>query len=358
MGLYAGCDLHAKSNFWGVVDGEGKRVFKKKLGNDPDRILEVLRPFQGELVGVAVESTFNWYWLVDFLMDKGYRVHLANPTKMQKYSGMKYVDDEQDAFWLAEMLRLGVLPEGYIYPKEERPIRDLLRKRAHLVRMRTSALLSLKNILSRNLGGRVRGREEKSGRSEGLRSELLGNEDLVLAGKVSEEVMDVLGEKIREVEGVILGRVAGRESYGGLLSLPGVGKILGLTILLETGPVGRFGDVGNYVSYCRKVPSRWWSDGKAKGQGNRKNGNRYLAWAFSEAAELARRFHAEPRAYYQRKMGQTNAAVAHSALAHKLARVAYYILRDGVFYDPEKLFGTNRAGAESLKGGLVHNHEA
>jgi transposase len=290
-------------------------------------------------------------------MEEGYGVHLANPGKMQKYSGLKHVDDEHDAFWLAEMLRLGILPEGYIYPKEERPIRDLLRKRAHLVRMRTSALLSWKNIVTRNVGVRVKGKDWKSEETSGVGFWHGGNEDLALAGRVSGEVMDYLGGKIQEIEKVIFMRVAGRESYKGLLSLPGVGKVLGWTIHLETGPMGRFADVGNYVSYCRKVPSRWLSDGKAKGQGNRKNGNRYLAWAFSEAAELARRFHAEPRAYYQRKLARTNAAVAHSALAHKLARAAYYIMRDGVRYDPEKLFGLDRAGAESLRGGLVRSHE-
>lgn len=357
MGLYAGCDLHAKSNYWGILDETRKRVFKKKLGNDPEQILEMLGRFNGELVGVVVESTFNWYWLVDLLMERGYRVHLANPTKMQKYSGLKHEDDEHDAFWLAEMLLLGVLPEGYIYPKEERPLRDLLRKRAHLVRMRTSALLSWKNIVMRNGGGRVRGKDWKQRGAEGVGCWHGGNEDLGLAGRVSGEVMDYLAGKIQEVEKVILKRVASRECYGGLLGLPGVGKVVGWTIQLETGPIGRFADVGNYVSYCRKVPSRWLSDGKVKGQGNRKNGNRYLAWAFSEAAELARRFHVEPRRYYQRKMAQTNAAVAHSALAHKLARVAYYILRDGVRYDPQRLFGLNRAGAESLKGGLVKSHE-
>jgi transposase len=283
-------------------------------------------------------------------------VHLANPSAMRKYTGMKYVDDEDDAFWLAEMLRLGVLPEGYIYPKEERPIRDLLRKRGQLVGLRTSVLLSLKNIVSRNCGVGVKSYLLKG--KKGVVGLLEGNEDLVLAGQVSKEVMDYLSGKIEEVEKAILGRAEIRESYGGLLTLPGVGKILGLTIWLETGPIGRFGEVGNYVSYCRKVPSLWLSAGKVKGQGNRRNGNRYLAWAFSEATELARRFHAEPRAYYQRKMAQTNAAVAHSALAHKLARVAYYILRDGVRYDPELLFGSIRAGAESHKGGLVKNHEA
>jgi transposase len=150
--LYAGCDLHSNSNLLGVIDGQGKRVFKKKLSNDMGWIREVLVPFKGELVGIVVESTYNWYWLVDGLMEEGYRVHLANPSAIQQYSGMKHSDDRHDAFWLAEMLRLGILPEGYIYPRQERPIRDLLRKRGHLMRLRTSLVLSLQNILSRNLG--------------------------------------------------------------------------------------------------------------------------------------------------------------------------------------------------------------
>jgi transposase len=98
----------------------------------------------------VVESTFNWYWLVDALMDEGYRVHLANPSAIQQYKGLKSSDDVHDAFWLANMMRLGILPEGYIYPKEERPIRDLLRKRGHLVRLRTSIILSLQGIIQRN----------------------------------------------------------------------------------------------------------------------------------------------------------------------------------------------------------------
>ena len=103
-----------------------------------------------------MESTYNWYWLVDRLMEAGYRVHLANPSAIQQYVGLKHADDRHDAFWLAEMLRLGILPEGYIYPKEERPVRDLLRKRGHLVRLRASLVISLENIVSRNCGIRVR----------------------------------------------------------------------------------------------------------------------------------------------------------------------------------------------------------
>ena len=89
------------------------------------------------------------------LMEEGYKVHLANPAAIQQYSGLKHTDDKHDAFWLAEMLRLGILSEGYIYPREERPVRDLLRKRGHLVRLRTSLIISLENIISRNLGRKL-----------------------------------------------------------------------------------------------------------------------------------------------------------------------------------------------------------
>ena len=286
-----------------------------------------------------VESTYNWYWLVDTLMEEGYRVHLANPSAIQQYSGLKHEDDQHDAFWLAEMLRLRILPEGYIYPREERPVRDLLRKRGHLVRLRTSLVTSLQNILSRNLGRKVSVNDVKRLREDRVTGLLEGSEDLVLAGRVSKETIDFLTHQIYMIERVVEKRIELKEEYRYLLTVFGVGKILSLTIMLETGPIGRFETVGDYVSYCRKVPSEWTSNGKKKGSGNKKNGNKYLAWAYSEASDFARRDYLEPRVYYQRKMQKTNAAVAHSALAHKLARAAYYVMRDQVPFRPEKLFG-------------------
>jgi transposase len=339
MGLYGGLDLHGKSTFVGIVDGEGKRAYKKKLPNDPDIILDELSPYREDIVGLVVESTFNWYWLVDLLMDHGYRVHLANPAAIQKYTGLKYSDDEHDAFWLAEMLRLGVLPEGFIYPKEDRPIRDLLRKRGHLVRLRTSLILSLQGIISRNCEVSLNVNNIKARKLDQISPLLAGNEDLALAGAVSKDSIDFLGDKIREVEGAVERRVELREPYRYLLSLPGVGRVLSLTVMLETGPISRFAKVGNYASYCRKVRSRWLSDGKTKGRGNSKNGNKHLAWAFSEAAEFARRYNVEARTYYNRKKQKTNFMVAHNALAHKLARAAYYVMRDQVPFNSVKLFG-------------------
>jgi transposase len=152
MTVYVGVDLHSNNNYAGIVNEANGVLFKKKLPNDLGTVLSVLEPFRKDVSGIAVESTFNWYWFVDGLMDNGYKVHLANPAAIQQYEGLKNIDDKRSALWLANMLRLGILPAGYIYPKEERPTRDLLRKRLQLVQHRTSHILSVKNILSRNLG--------------------------------------------------------------------------------------------------------------------------------------------------------------------------------------------------------------
>jgi transposase len=339
MKSYTGLDLHSSNCYLGIIDETGKKIFKQKLPNERERILEALYPYKDDVTGIVVESTYNWYWLVDLLMEAGYRVHLANPAEIKKYSGLKFADDQHDAFWLAEMLRLGILPEGYIYPKEDRPIRDLLRKRMHLVRLRTSLIVSLQNILCRNNGYRLKTADVKALCEDRVAPLLTGNEDLALAGMVSKESIDHLTRQIKKIEAVIENRLELKPSYAKLQSIFGVGKILALTIMLETGPVSRFAKVGNYASYCRKVSSKWLSNDKVKGKGNKKSGNKYLAWAYSEAAEHARRSYKQARAYYNRKMQKTNFMAAHNALAHKLARAAYYVMRDQVNFVPEKIFG-------------------
>ena len=338
MQLYAGIDLHSTSNHVGIINSQDRRVYRKKLANAPDLILEALAPFKKNLKGVVVESTFNWYWLVDVLMDQGYQLHLANPSAIQKYKGLKYSDDQHDAFWLAHLLRLGILPEGYIYPKAQRPVRDLLRKRGHLVKLRTSLILSLQGIVHRNCGLKVNVNQVKKITADEVVPLLSGQQDLELSGRVSKECIDFLTGKIRQIENRVQNKLKLQAGFKYLPSISGVGKILSLTIMLETGPIDRFAKVGDYVSYCRKVPTKWTSNGKRKGKGNIKNGNRYLAWAFSEAAEFARRYDPTARAYFNRKAARTNRMVAHSALAHKLARAAYYVMKDVVPFEAAKLF--------------------
>lgn len=338
MGLYAGVDLHARNSYFAVVDAAGARVMTKRFSNDPQIVFSVLDPYREQLRGVVVESTFNWYWLVDGLMDAGFKVHLANPCAIEKYKGLKHADDKSDAVWLADMLRLGILPEGYIYPRQDRPIRDLLRKRMHLVKLRTSLINSLQNILDRNGCTHLNAAKIKQLTDDHVCPLLEGNDDLALSGRVSKETIDYLTRQINTVEKAVEKKVPLKHAYELLQTMPGVGTILGLTIALETGPIDRFSHVGKYASYCRKVPTRWMSAGKGKGSGNKKNGNKYLAWAFSEVAEKARRFDPKMKAYYDRKEAKTNFMIAHSALAHKMCRAAYYIMRDQVPFETEKLF--------------------
>lgn len=338
MKLYSGIDLHSTNSYLAIIDETGKRIFKEKLPNHITALNERLSQYCGTLEGVAVESTYNWYWLVDGLMAEGFNVHLANPAAIQKYSGLKHADDKHDAFWLAEMLRLNILPEGYIYPKEERPARDLLRKRSHLVNLRSSLIISLQNIITRNCGAKMNTNDIRRLRENRVQPLLAYNEDLALAGQVSKDTIDFLTRQIRAIETFMEKRLELRGSYKNLLTIPGIGKILGLTVMLETGPLERFAKVGNYASYCRAVSSKWTSNGKAKGKGNKKNGNKYLCWAFSEAAEFARRYDPKARAYYNRKLRKSNFMVAHAALAHKLARAAYYVMKDQVPFMSEKTF--------------------
>ena len=337
--LYGAFDLHSTNNYLAVIDSDDKRLYKKRLPNHPDVILAELEPFREKLVGAVVESTFNWYWLVDLLMDEGYKIHLANPAGIQKYKGLKHSDDNHDAFWLAHLLRLGILPEGYIYPKEDRPIRDLLRKRGHLVELRTSLINSLQGILRRNTGQKLNVNKMKQLTEDHVAPLLAGQEDLELSGLVSKESIDYLSGQIKRIESAVKEKIKIRKPFEGLQTIPGVGLVLTLTIMLEIGDIKRFPKVGNFTSYCRKVPTGWTSNEKMKGKGNKKNGNKYLAWAFSEAAELARRFDETARSYYNRKAAKTKFMVARGALAHKLARAAYYIMRDGVEFDHQKLFG-------------------
>lgn len=336
--LYGGIDLHSNNNTVGITDHDANRLYYRRLPNMIDVVLAELAPYQNDIDCIAVESTFNWYWLVDGLMAEGYTVHLANPSAMQPYKGLKHIDDKHDAFWLADMERLGILPKGYIYPKEDRAVRDLLRKRSHLVKLRTSLILSLQGIIHRNCGSSLSSNKIKQLKTDHVAPFLEKNEDLSLCGQISKRSIDYLSRQIKEIESVVVERTQLRESFTGLMTIPGVGKILALTIMLETGDPGRFRRVGNFASYCRKVSSKWTSNNKPKGKGNTKNGNKYLAWAFAEAAEYARRYDDSVKSYFNRKSAKTTKAVAYGALSHKLARAAYYIMRDKVTFDREKLF--------------------
>ena len=350
LSLYAGLDLHKHNVFCGLIDQEGKPIYRRRLPAELPTILQALEAYRPQLKAVAVESTFNWYWLVDGLQAADYPVHLANPAEMEQYSGLKQTDDETDALWLAEMLRLGILPEGYIYPKAERPVRDMLRRRMLVVRQATQTLLSLQSMVTRHTGQSVSAAKLPGWTLQELRATFVDR----YSQQTAAAMLELLGEQRRiqhRLEKQVLAVAKPTGPFQRLLSIPGIGNILGVTITLETGPIARFASAGDYASYCRTVNSRCQSDGKTKGQNNRKNGNEYLAWAYVEAAHFAQRYSPRAHAWFARKQARAGRVVAVKALACKLAKAAYYLMRDDVAFDEAKMFGACRGGdRQPVKG--------
>jgi transposase len=264
-------------------------------------------------------------------------MHLVNTSAIKQYEGLKHSDDDSDAAHLAHLLRLGILPTGYICAPEARALRDLARKRLQLTRSRTAHILAVENIVARQTGARINGEAVKRLNGEALVG--LGQcEDVTLAMSANVAVIQMLNVQIVKLEKRLREAVRPHEEFKVLTTAPGIGEILATTIMLETGTVERFAGVGNFASYARCVDSKRISNGKKKGQGNVKNGNRYLAWAFIEAAHFARRYCPEAKRFYERKKAHTNTIIASKALAHKLARACYHMLKEHKPFDVKRCF--------------------
>jgi transposase len=271
-------------------------------------------------------------------MEAGYDVKLVNTVAVKVYDGLKYTGDEHDARHLAHLLRLGILPTGYIYPKEERAVRDLLRKRAQLVRCRTAQILSIQNLVSRNRGRGISPEEIRELDEKGISDVCAGSEVRAMAIRSNLAVLRCLDEQVRGLERTVLAQARLKPEFKQLTTVDGIGNILAMTIMYEAGTMERFAKVGQFASYARCVNSSRWSNGKKKGEGNRKNGNKYLAWAFVEAANFAVRFNEKVRRFHQRKKAKTNGIVAVKAVAHKLARACYHVLKDQESFDVTRAF--------------------
>lgn len=337
MGLYCGVDLHSNNGVYALVDDQGRRRGQRRLENDLATVLEFLAPHRDELVSIGVESTYNWYWLVDGLQEAAYAVQLANPNAMQQYDGIKHANDANDAYYLAELQRLGILPVGYIYPQAERSLRDLLRRRMLVVRYRTGLQLSLQNLLVRETGERYSWRRTSKLDDEAF-DELLSDDVLRFTAREQRRLIWQVDETVQRLEGEALGLAKERPEHELLRTIPGVGQLLAMVIMLETGTIERFPTVGNYTSYCRLVKACKESNGKKKGSNNAKNGNKYLAWAWSEAAFHARMWCPAAQRWYQKKCQRSLKMVADKALAAKFCKAGYYMLQRHQPFELERIF--------------------
>jgi transposase len=334
MSHYCGIDLHSNNHVVVITDDEDKRVVEKRLPNDLSLTLSLLEPYRDDLSGIAVESTYNWYWLVDGLEDAGYYLRLVNTAAVKQYDGLKYSNDRHDAFWLAHLMRLGILPTGYIYPREQRAVRDMLRRRAFLVRAASGQLISIQSQIWRSTGVRVSSNTIRQADFEP--SLVNGYTRRALEALLA--VYRTIQTQIHTLEQLASDAVKLSDEFRIVQTIKGVGPILGLTIWLETGDIRRFAGAGNFASYCRCVDSRRTSNGKKKGEGNTKAGNKYLSWAFSEAAHFAVRFEPLAKRFYERKKARTNGIIAIRAVARKLARATWMMLKHQTPYDAKRMF--------------------
>jgi transposase len=344
----AGIDLHSNNLVIGLVDEKGKRLKHQKLDCNLAEVEQFLSPYKARLQSIAVESTYNWYWLVDGLRARSYPVVLANPAQIDQYSGLKHADDKNDAYFLAELQRLNILPTGYIYDPVLRPVRDLLRRRMGLVHQRTALLLSFKSLYARTTGQAMSLSRLKSMEVTEAKT-LYEHPANCLIAQLQKEHIEKLDESIALLEKAVLKSARELPSYGQLASLPGIGTILAMTIMMEVGEIGRFKTPGDFASYCRTVDSKRMSNGKKKGDNNQKCGNKYLAWAFVEAANFAKRYDENCRRWFDRKAAKTSTVLATKALACKLAKAAWYVMTQGVAYEAARMFPELASQAQSMK---------
>ena len=337
MTLYCGIDLHANNSVISVIDESDAVVYEKRHPNDLAVIRDALEPFRNDLLACVVESTYNWYWLVDGLADAGFGVRLAHTSAIPQYAGLKHGNDQTDARHLAHLLRLGILPEGHIQPREQRAVRDLLRRRLLLVRQKMLHHLSLQSLIVRHTGERLSANQIKALDTDTIVDKLA--DPIRLGGQITHLARCWHEQAITILEDEVLKHLKPSRDYQLLGSIPGVGKILASTIVLETGAIARFPGAGHYASYARCVDTERVSNGKVKGRGNKRNGNKYLAWAFMEAAHHAAIWSPEIKRFYQRRQAKRHILVAKKTVANKLAKACYHMLKRQEPFDVTRAFG-------------------
>lgn len=335
--LIAGIDLHSNNLVIGLMNQDGQRLQHRKLDCDLKQVTQFLAPFKRQLQSLAVESTFNWYWLVDGLRAQDYPIDLANPARIEQYDGMKHASDKDDAFFLAELQRLNILPKAHVYDPELRPVRDLLRRRTNLVHQRTELLLSFQSLYTRTTGQKFGLLKTKQLEPKEA-PKLYQHPAHQLIAQVQVEHIAALGASIARIEKAVLACARDIPLYEKLLTLPGIGKVLGMTITMEVGDIRRFPSDGDFASYCRVVDARHLSNGKKKSDNNQKCGNKYLSWAFVEAANFAKRYDEQCRRWFERKQAKKNSVLATKALACKLAKAAWHVMRYKTNYDASRMF--------------------
>ena len=337
---WCGIDLHARTMYVCILDAEGQVLVHKNLRTTPEAFLEVVAPYREDLV-VAVECIFTWYWLADLCAREGIDFVLGHALYMKAVHGGKAKNDRIDSLKIATLLRGGMLPQAYAYPAGMRATRDLLRRRLHLVRKRGQLLAHIQMTAHQYnlppLGKRIAYPANREGVAEHFESRAVRKSiavDLALLERYDSLLSELEADLVRQA------KQHDPQAFQLLRSVPGIGKVLALTILYEIHDIRRFDRVQQFASYARLVKCAKESAGKTYGTSGAKMGNVHLKWAFSEAAVLFVRHSPEGkklRARLEKRFGKGKAL---SILAHKLGRAVYFMLQRGKAFDRTRFAAT------------------
>ena len=333
---YCGIDLHARLLYVCILDEHGNKVVHQKIKADPHQLHKLLKPYIGQVV-VGVECMHCWYWVSDFCREMNVEFILGHALYMKAIHGGKAKNDKIDSYKIASLMRGGNFPLAYNYPAETRATRDLLRRRTYVMRHGSELKAHVVNTDSQyNLPAQSLNLKNVSAR-DGLRHYY---DDPVVQRMIALDmnILDCYIRELKHVESFIEGKA--KEHYGALLNIvrtfPGIGQILALTILYEIGDINRFPSVQQFASYSRLVKCKAESAGKTYGTSGNKIGNGYLKWAFSEAAVLYLRGNDNAKRYLAKLQKRMSKGKALSALAHKIGRCVYFMLRDRQVFDENK----------------------
>jgi transposase len=331
-----------------VLDAEGQVRLHRNGPATPEHFLATIAAYREDLV-VAVECIFTWYWVADLCAREGIAFVLGHALYMKAIHGGKAKNDKIDAHTIAVLLRGGMLPMAYVYPREMRATRDLLRRRCHFMRKRAELLTHTQNTASQYLLPAF----DKKLAYKANRTDVAARFADPEVRKSIETNLALLDQYDRLLTDLELhltrsAKVHDVNAFYRLRSVPGIGKILALVLLYEIHDIHRFPRVQDFVSYCRLVKCAKQSDGKHYGYSGTKIGNAHLKWAFSEAAVLCLRGNPAAQRYLTRLATKHGKATALTILAHKLARAIYYMLHRGHAFDPNTFFHDPSHGAPAL----------
>jgi transposase len=335
--FYAGVDLHARSLFLSILDRDGQERFARNLPAAPAPFLKAVQPFRDGLV-VGCECLHCWYWLADTCRDHGIAFARGHAGALKAVHGSKTKCDRHDAQASARLLRGGNFPLAYAYPKERRGLRDLLRARLRLVRQRAQLYGHVHTARRQANLPPVSGDVKYKSKRAAIPADIA---DAFVRRRVETDLalLAPLDTTIRRLEAEV--EAAAQEHYPTELAVlqttPGVGPVLSLTILLEIDTIDRFATRQQFCSYARLCGAVQESDGKRVGAGNRKAGNAWLKWAFSEAAVLCAQKDERVGRYLDRLASRLGKPRALSALAHKLGRAFYHMLHTKEVFDVNRL---------------------